>query len=172
MIDFDPIHCRRVISSTRIAICQAFGVTNCSPSVRGGIDFWLANFLVCQLGSGVFQRMPADVGLIAPPGSRPLRNEIEPIPHSLPKTGPYPAKPMTPRSPPNFRSFVGRGDFDFDPLAEFEGRRSSRAILTRRTRVWRDGRDLPAGVAGRRRRRGSPRLCPARPLAGSPRRRP
>ena len=30
---------------------------------------------------------------------------------------------MTPRSPPDFWSFVGRGDFDFDPLAEFEGRR-------------------------------------------------
>ena len=30
---------------------------------------------------------------------------------------------MTPRSPADFWSFVGRGDFDFDPLAEFEGRR-------------------------------------------------
>ena len=30
---------------------------------------------------------------------------------------------MTPRSLPDFWSSVRRGDFDFDPLAEFEGRR-------------------------------------------------
>jgi len=34
-MDFDPIHCRRVIASARIAICQVFGVTNCSCQRSG-----------------------------------------------------------------------------------------------------------------------------------------
>ncbi len=34
-------------------------------------------------------------------GSRPFRDEIEAIRHRLPKTGPDPAKPLSPRSPCN-----------------------------------------------------------------------